>query len=165
MGRREYILERIKVNGFPRSGNTYLTDLLTQSFDVPVEFVLHKTADLYIKNCIVPIRKPEESIASWAKLNPHINLEAIVKWYERFYTCVLKNANNLIILDFNYFIKQPINVVEYISKTFDLEIKPIDISILDKNANIFNYEPLEFEHSLNTSLNLYNQVYERRTLV
>jgi hypothetical protein len=154
-------LERIKVNGFPRSGNTYLTDLLTQSFDIPVEFVIHKTADLYTKNCIVPIRKPEESIASWAKLNPHIKLEDIVKWYERFYTCILENADNLIILDFNYFTKEPISVVEDISKILNLKIKTVNISTLSKNANVFDYQPIKNEHLLNESLNLYNQVYKK----
>ena len=154
-------MERIKVNGFPRSGNTYLTHLLTQSFNVPVEFVIHKTADLYTKNCVVPIRKPQESIASWAKLNPHIRLEDIVKWYERFYTCILENAGNLVILDFNDFTKEPVNTVKYIAKVFNLEVNDADISTLDKNTNVFDYESIEYNPLLDKSLNLYNKVYEK----
>ena len=157
-------ISHILVNGFPRSGNTFLTNLLNQAFDIEVIFIHHRADYLSVPNCIVPIRKPEESIPSWAKFSESDDIYSIIRWYERFYTSILDNINNVTIVAFEDFTTQPLLAIDYLSNKFNIKAKHPDVSTLETNANAGSYNILNNEQ-LNKCKDLFNQVYKKKAII
>jgi len=151
---------------FPRSGSNYLHGLITASFLNKTIFSSHWVKYLQKNNVIVPIRHPSESIASWVSLSNSETVESVAAWYERFYAETLKNADNIIILDFNDLINFPQKVIKYLSnKTNYLYVEP-DISTINKNANIGLYKPLDINDvRLVKSIELYNALLKKKAMI
>ena len=130
--------------GFPRSGNHFLNNLLRMSFPGKIKNeVTHKIETLEIPNCIVPVRTPYESVPSWSTFCNEKDLEGIARWYLRFNKKILKNIDNLIVIDFVKLINEPISIVNDISHSLDLIPQKISLNGLNKNSNIKMYEKYE----------------------
>jgi hypothetical protein len=152
---------RIISAGFPRSGNTFLWQLLEQSFPTTnvVEFT-HNVNTLDIVGCIVPVRNPYQSVPSWCAFSGEKNIEATAKWYMRFNTKVLNNINNLLVVDFIELSTDPLIIIKKIAN--QLNISPIKVNHLniDKNAKFKNYE--EYNSPLmEDCYNLYKEIVKQ----
>lgn len=132
---------RLISSGFPRSGNTFLNQLLEQSFpDVDVVEFTHNTNTLNIAGCIVPLRDPYKSVPSWCTFSGEQDLEATARWYMRFNTKVLNNINNLFVVDFVELSTNPLSVVNKISNQFNLFPVKVNYLNIDKNTSQRNYQ-------------------------
>lgn len=127
--------------GFPRSGNTFLNQILKKSFPKinVVEFT-HNVNTLNFFNCIVPIRNPYQAVPSWGAFSGEQNLESTAKWYMRFNTKVLEKINDLLVIDFIELSSSPSTVVKKIANSFNISNTEISYLEIDKNANFKNYK-------------------------
>lgn len=127
--------------GFPRSGNTFLNQILKKSFPkVNVVEFTHNVNTLDFFNCIVPIRNPYHAVPSWGAFSGEQNLESTAKWYIRFNTKVLEKINDLLVIDFIQLSNNPSIVVKKISNNFNISYTEIDYLKIDKNAKFKNYK-------------------------
>lgn len=129
------------IEGFPRSGTTFLYQLVKLGFpDHDVFHAEHVASKLSLNNTIVVVRDPYESVFSWqqyfAKLE---NISDIAKWYTRYHNCILENIDNLIVINFNEMIKDPQTVLKKISDEMSIIYKNVDTSKLNKNENHIDY--------------------------
>ena len=148
---------RVISAGFPRSGNKFLNDLLSQAFPDKVNDFTHNVQTLEIPNCIVTIRNPYQSVPSWSAFSGEQDLEAIARWYMRFNGKVLDNINNLITIDFVELSTTPLLIVDKVSKHLGLIPKEIDTSVLNKNSKFKEYK--EYNSSLmEDCFNLYTKI-------
>ena len=131
---------RIVSAGFPRSGNKFLNDLLSQGFPGKVDDFTHSVHTLEILNCVVPIRNPYQSVPSWSAFSGEQDLEATAKWYMRFNIKVLDNIENLIAIDFIELSTNPLSIVNKVSSHLELIAKEINTSALNKNSKFREYE-------------------------
>ena len=131
---------RIVSAGFPRSGNKFLNNLLSQAFPDKVNDFTHSIHTLEVSNCVVPIRNPYQSVPSWSAFSGEQDLEATARWYLRFNSKVLDNINNLIVIDFVELSTNPLSTVEKVSNHLDLIPKEIDTSVLNKNSKFRKYK-------------------------
>jgi hypothetical protein len=152
---------RIVSAGFPRSGNTFLWQLLQQSFPkVNVIEFTHNVNTLDIKDCIVPLRNPYQAVPSWGAFSGEQNLEAIAKWYLRFNSKVFLELDNLLVIDFNQLSDNPELVIEKISNYFCISPIKIDVSIIDKNKKFKEYE-LYDSPTMQDCYNIYKEILEK----
>lgn len=94
----------IVIEGFPRSSNTFAVHAFLLSQDRPVK-VAHHLHDGYqiayaVDNdipCLVLIRSPEGSVASWLLKSPQMKSREILKLYIRFHELVLKYIDYVIV--------------------------------------------------------------------
>lgn len=143
----------IKISGYPRSGTTYLNSALHLLYDNTDDLNITRVhTALSIENnkkIFIPYRNPLDAIASWHLFPSEGDLSSDIKFYIRIHSAVLKNIDNVILMDFDYFTKD----IEYIknkvfqhfnidtnSKITDVEIKEImlangrDINLPRDNA-------------------------------
>lgn len=126
---------KLITSGFPRSGNTFLGQLLEQSFpNVDVAEFTHNTNTLDIAGCIVPLRDPYLSVPSWCIFSGEQDLESTARWYMRFNTKVLNNIDNLFIVDFVELSTTPLSVIDKISNQFNISPIQVDYLSIDKNT-------------------------------
>jgi hypothetical protein len=131
----------LTLNGFPRSGNNFLNHMLRDAFPGKIEKkITHDILKLEIKDCIVPIRSPYESIPSLSKFTGDIDFEGIARWYLAFNSKVLDNYDNLFVVDFKDLIKSPLNIVDRVSKKFKIIPNEVDLNSLNKNENKLEYK-------------------------
>jgi len=131
---------RIVSAGFPRSGNKFLNDLLSQGFPGKVDDFTHNVHTLEIPNCIVPIRNPYQSVPSWSAFSGEQDLEATAKWYMRFNTKVLGNVEKLIVIDFIELSTNPLSIIDKVSSNLGLIPKKINTDVLNKNSKFREYK-------------------------
>lgn len=114
--------------GFPRSGNTFLNEVLHLTYfpelsvnlrDHSVKFLLNQ------KKVIVPLRNPADAMTSWHlfKSPNDSKLDLHIKYYLRFHNAVLQSKSNVVILDFDYFIKDTDYIKNKIFNNFNLKAK------------------------------------------
>ena len=112
----------LKVNGFPRSGNTYLNFLLRFAY-YPTERpnLNWHTAKRFNsdKVLLVPIRNPLDCISSWNLWHNRYNLDMDIAYYLRFHTAALKS--NILTLEFDKFTNDFQYTYTRISKTFGID--------------------------------------------
>ena len=117
-------------DGYPRSGNTYTFGLIYRVFPslhcnvshhlhakIPLKMALNKN----VKSIII-IRKPDDAIVSYlfSKKEHYFKdntvLNSLVLQYKEYYDYVLKNINNLRIINFDEFVKGEQEVLKGIEK-------------------------------------------------
>lgn len=106
-------MKKLITSAFPRSGSTYLNQALQLLYypTKPVNQNRHTVVAIEkLEKVMVPFRNPKDSIASWHKYPSNGLLEDDIKYYVRFYSCVLDNLNKVILMDFNNFTQD----IEYI---------------------------------------------------
>jgi hypothetical protein len=131
----------IIVEGFPRSGTTFLYDLIRLGFpSCEVIYSEHTASKLDLDNVIVVIRDPYKSIFSWKNyIGKDENVSDIAKWYVRYHTKVLDNIDGLTVIDFNEMITDPVRVLENVSNRINIDYQLVDIDSIRKNETAFDY--------------------------
>ena len=130
---------RLITSGFPRSGNVFLNFALKELyFKEDVYEQSHMVLTLKENpNSFVPIRNPEDAIASWNLAQKDLplgsNLDDDIRFYIRFHTYVLENIHTLNIMDFNKFSVD----IEYIkNKVYNaIQIDPIKNTTIEEIKN------------------------------
>jgi hypothetical protein len=146
-------------SGFPRSGNSYLNNLLTVAFPGNVTLFNHNEDRLDLVNTVVPIRNPYECIPSLSVFSEGQDLKKIEQRYLTFHKKVLKNIDNLIIVDFQELIEKPLDIVKKISNEFKLSPKKVNLEKLNKNSSTKKY----FKHNndiMEECFILYKEIFE-----
>lgn len=134
------------IDGFPRSGNTYVTGYLNKFYpNINYAHHLHTIAALKIAlkkdvEPIILIRNPLDSVASLSIMKSYYqkgNLEdedflnEILNAYIRYYYYVLKNKESIEILPFNK-IKNTESLKYFFQKIFSKEVKTISTKELNE---------------------------------
>ena len=131
----------IIVEGFPRSGTTFLHGLLTKAFpNYDVYYAEHTASKLTLENVVVVIRNPYDSIFSWKSyIGRNDNVSEIAKWYIRYYKEVLKNIDDVVLIDFNEMITDSSTVLKKVSDKLNVDYLTVDVSKLDKGESLEKY--------------------------
>lgn len=149
----------IRVEGFNRSGNTFLLNLLRESFpDLNIPYFDHSTANLFYSNTFVPVRTPKESIPSIRHLLNTNDLDALARWYIRYYKTIKKNINSLYVIDFIELINNPNDVIKKVSNIINVEPVKINIEQIIKNETGILYEKNITIPSLKECMELFEEV-------
>jgi len=133
------------IEGYPRSGNTYLYSIIMNSFTRPLKVASHShnilNVKFYLKKkipTIILIRKPEEAIASYKIREPSLDLLYLFDEYRNFYEPLLKHRKLLSVISFDKLISEKFNPVLYLNKQFGLElIEHRSSNHLDKNLSTY----------------------------
>jgi hypothetical protein len=131
----------IIVEGFPRSGTTFLHELLTKGFpNYDVYYSEHAASKLTLDNVFVVIRNPYESIFSWKNyIGKNENVNDIAKWYIRYSNAILENIDNVTVIDFDEMITDPTKTLNIVSDKMGIAYTPVDISKIEKAETGFDY--------------------------
>ena len=131
----------IIVEGFPRSGTTFLHGLLTKAFpNYDVYYSEHTASKLTLENVVVVIRDPYNAIFSWKNHIGKNDIEPeIAKWYTRYHKELLKNIDNVTLIDFNELITDSSRVLEKVSKKLNVDYVTVDVSKLNKDESKEQY--------------------------
>ena len=98
------------VSGFPRTGQTFFCHALHLMYNVNLQSAKHTVKGverniLLNKKSIITFRHPIDSIASWHQMNKSKDLLQDIKFWNRYYSFVINNMDNLILANFNRFTK------------------------------------------------------------
>lgn len=129
-------MKELVTSAYPRSGSTYLNQALQLLYypTKPVNNNRHTVVAIDNSDKImVPFRNPKDSIASWHKYPSNGLLEADIKYYVRFYSCVLNNLNKVILMDFDKFTQDIEYIKSQVSVNYNLTT---DKSVTDNNVKI-----------------------------
>lgn len=130
------------VEGFPRSGTTFLHGLLTKGFsDYDVYYALHRASRFTLENVVVVIRDPYDAIFScrnWFYKNE--NISEVAKWYIRYHKELLKNIDSITLIDFNELITDPNSVLKKVSEKLGTDYSSVDFSELNKSESKEPYD-------------------------
>lgn len=123
------------VEGFPRSGNTFLSDFIIVSQPAEFRFAHHthlaENVLLGIDNnipAIVLIRNPVDAVSSFVIYSDKTIEFALNKW-ERFYSMISGLEAPLLIVSFETIISKPLSILEAANKQFTT-----DLAIPDSEA-------------------------------
>jgi hypothetical protein len=136
-------MANLVVEGFPRSGTTFLHGLLSKGFpDYDVYYSRHAASRLNLENVVAVIRDPYEAIFSWQNhLVKNENIHDIANWYVRYHKELLNNINNITLIDFNEMITDSSLVLKKVSEKFNVDYVPVDVSKLNKDESKETYTP------------------------
>lgn len=147
-GRTKNIVSRktdIVLEGFPRSGNSHLYNLvMTRSnSDINIASHLHVIAQLSHalflgKPIVVIVRNPIDCILSLLMMQPNISFGAALKNYIRYYEYVMQICDKVIVIDFDVIKNNPHLALEKIRNylNLDINVNPFDRVELDQLALI-----------------------------
>ena len=129
------------VEGFPRSGTTFLYGLLTKAFpNYDVCHAEHTASKLTLENVVVVIRDPYNSIFSWKNyIGKNDNVSEIAKWYTRYHKELLKNIDNVTLIDFNELITDSSKILQKVSDKLKINYINVDVSKLNKDESKEQY--------------------------
>lgn len=111
-------------SGYPRSGNTFLNQALNLIYypDQVANLNNHSVSVITKKNkIIVPIRNPEDCIASWHNYSGQGTFLADIKFYLRLHNAVKNNLDKIVLINFDYFTKDLEYIKNKIKKNFDID--------------------------------------------
>ena len=156
---------KIYVDGFPKSGNTFLKNAIEESTGLKIDNPSHTILkiDYLVKNnhiVFITLRDPLDSIASFIALKNDLSPENIKKYtdyYERIYSYVLSIKENIelapfsqIVTDVSEFINKLSNSIKIYKNIENIEI----IEKMKKDENLSKYIPGEREYSYYEARNL-----------
>lgn len=121
------------IEGFPRSGNTYLlSSLIVANPGLNVASHLHSIAHIRVAQkrdvpVVITIREPKAAIASeiinQLGRNQLESPAKLTKRYERFYTFCLSQSEHLVISPFETTTSYPERVIQALNDRLDLELR------------------------------------------
>lgn len=141
--------DKLKVLGFPRSGNTFLNYSLHKMYypDEEVNLVDHNFLKLYhIDLCIVPIRNPIDSIASsngFRKNFPNYTPMEYINNYLRFHRFLLNRKDRIRVFEFNNFTKDLQYIKNGVFDIFGITTN-IETSIEDIKNSMISEEKIDY---------------------
>ena len=152
----------LRVEGFNRSGSTFLVGLLKESFpDLNIPYFDHSTAKLRYPNTFVSVRTPVESIPSIKNLLGEKDWGSVSRWYIRYYKAIKKNIDTLHIIDFVELTSSPSIIVNKISNIIGVKPSQFNLDKIFKNASKSSYEKNYSIPLLDECLALYEEVKGR----
>lgn len=134
----------IVIEGFPRSGNSHLYNLLMSRSrsDLQIASHLHVIAQLsqglrLRKPVVVVVRKPLDCVLSLMMMQRNLRLKTGLRLYIRYYEYVVEISDGILILDFEVIKKQPHVALDKIREYggFRIDCRKFDIHELEKLKN------------------------------
>lgn len=161
------------IEGFPRSGNTFLFSLIND-FQKGTLIIAHHLHTLsQIKNAVdlnrpavIMVRNPIDAIISFRIRNAHISFLALANYYLLYHEFLLRmsNAENLLIVDFNLCISSPNAVIKLINDKLGFQLRPLSENELrvDVINKIKKYDQLDNKSEHSNSLTVSVPTQEKR---
>jgi len=150
---------RICVDGFPRSGNTFLQEVLNHSFPQALVEPFTHSAKVLTQDHFVVIRDPGVSISSFMSVFREPDADASERWWLRFHNVVLKKTEPKRWIFFDELIKNPEQVINRIGMIVETDPLPLNYTHISKNAAPEPY-PL---HLFDKAQELYCYLREKAT--
>lgn len=129
------------IDGFPRSGNTFLADIIVVSQGQDFKFAHHSHLpenlllgiELGIPSVAI-FRDPLQAISSFMLYSEQNEVQATKRWI-RFYQTLEDSIDKLVVISFDDIVKRPKATLCAISSAFDLNLKiPSDEAALITKA-------------------------------
>ena len=127
-------MDRIYIDGFPRSGNTFSHNLLTKAFPETWIKPFTHSANALTKKHFVLIRNPNVAISSFMSVFKEPNKEGSERWWLRFHKTALKTISPERWIFFEDLTSKTEETIDYIGATVGLKPIKIDYSKLSKNS-------------------------------
>jgi hypothetical protein len=133
--------KRLVVDGFPRSGNTFLADAIVVSQGQDFKFAHHSHLpenlllgiELGIPSVVI-FREPLQAIGSFMLYSEQNEVQATKRWI-RFYQALEDSIDKLAVVSFEDIVKRPKATLSAISSAFDLDLNiPSDEAALIAKA-------------------------------
>jgi hypothetical protein len=133
-------MDRICIEGFPRSGNIFCQELLIKAFPEIYIKPFNHSANSLTEEHFVLIRDPNVAISSFMSVFKESNKETSEAWWLRFHNVMLDKVSPDRWIFFDELVKDTDKVINYIGQI--LKIKPvlIDHTKLNKNSSFQSYE-------------------------
>jgi len=150
-------MDRIYIDGFPRSGNVFTQQVLENAF--PQAFVTPFTHSVPVltKEHFVLIRNPNVSISSFMNFFQEFDKDACERWWLRFHNAVLDKTSPERWIFFEDLTNKTEQTVECIGNIVGIEPIKINYSSLSKNSTRESY-PL---YSFNKAQELYTKLKQK----
>lgn len=125
------------IEGFPRSGNTFLVTALEHAnptltlkshVHFPAQVAAAVSAGL---PTVVCLRRPEDSIASLVVAFPHIRIGAALREYRHHHAEMLKYADSIIVAPFELITHNTAEIVQAVNARWGLGLEPFSHSEAD----------------------------------
>lgn len=116
--------EFLITSAFPRSGSTYLNQALNLLYYPKQEVNQNRHTVISLEtvtSIMVAFRNPIDCISSWHKYPSHGQLDSDINYYVRFYKTVLNNLNRVVLMDFDYFVKDIDYIKAKVFKNFSID--------------------------------------------
>jgi hypothetical protein len=150
-------MDRICIEGFPRSGNTYSQQLLAKAFPQAVITPFTHSARVLTGDHFVLIREPNVAISSFMSVFHEPNAQSSEQWWMRFYNTVLEKTNPKRWIFFDDLTQKTNETINRIGKITGLNPIEIDHSSLGKNSATKPYGL----HAFNKAQDLYLQLKKK----
>jgi hypothetical protein len=113
---------RLTFDGFPRTGNSWLSQCLVQAFPADeVAWGAHRAATLrYENNVIATLRAPQPAVASYMLFFGHGEPDALLDWYCRFTTAIITYRERVFVAPFAVLTEQPQDTMRRYADRFGL---------------------------------------------
>ena len=146
----------ICIGGYPRSGNTFTTVLLSEltKNEIQIAHHTHSIANLklalkYNVPTLVLIRDPLDSLASWAIRTNKLTIENMLQEYINYYNYIQKHCKDFLILSFDTLTSDLNKTLIIIDEYFGFKIKHKNyesinelqnhiFDVIDNNSNKWN---------------------------
>lgn len=109
-------MDRIRLEGFPRSGNTYLSSIVTKSFQRAIIDPFRHSAKNITPETFVVIRQPQIAISSFIYNFKITEAKSAEAWFIRFYETALDIISPHHWILFDDLISKPKAVLDHISQ-------------------------------------------------
>jgi hypothetical protein len=147
-------MDRILVDGFPRSGNTFCNNVLVKSFpDAWVSSFTH-SAKVLTKEHFVLIRNPQKAISSFMSVFREPDADASERWWVRFYDTAVKETDVKRWIFFEDLVSDTQQVVDTVGNITNITPMSIDYGAISKNSALEPY-PL---HLFNKAQKFYEEL-------
>jgi len=132
-------MDRICIDGFPRSGNVFTQQVLINAF--PQAFVTHFThsAKVLTKEHFILIRNPQEAISSFMSVFREPNADASERWWVRFYDTAIKETDVKRWVFFEDLVSNTQQVVNTIGNITNIKPVVINYGEISKNSALEPY--------------------------
>ena len=137
-------MDRICIDGFPRSGNTFSGALLTNAFPQAHITPFTHSARVLSSEHFVLIRDPDVSISSFMSVFNEPNKSSSELWWLRFYNTMLDKTSPDRWIFFDDLTEETQKTIEYIGDIVGLKPLEIDYSKLNKNSAFKPYPVYSF---------------------
>jgi hypothetical protein len=140
-------MDRICIDGFPRSGNTFSQQILTNAFPQAWVTPFTHNAQALTKEHFVTIRNPNVSISSFMSVFREPNANASERWWLRFHNIVLNKIDPKRWIFFDDLINKTDETINHIGNVTSLKPIKIDYSTLSKNSALEPYSLYSFNEA------------------
>ena len=113
------------VEGFPRSGNTFLYSLIVAATrsDARIAHHTHGVAAFRLASrwkipCVIVVREPAPAVASLCRRHPGLAPETGWRRYVVYHESLLEMAEELVIVDFRNLVSDPVRVLSALDECF-----------------------------------------------